>query len=771
MTKTKSTILSKLAALNNEKVNDYLITYSSELRKKIRKSKNNEDIYFNLELIEQIAHQVPETTVQIVSDIISKKQNLVSSKTIEGLGKVKGKSHKNLVYQCIELLDRIRYLKIKEVIVLLIRLSKYRDAEISRKAKDVLIQLGAYDRLALENMGYFTQKIFLNYIVKFNKKSLQANWGVLLDVLQELLKPTFEGHAVESYRTVTLYSGSLHANEELIEIRNKSIQLLKKMYFIENRLKRKKSVLKVLQEASQVPFKKEYSKELKLLIIANTNKLLEFYMEIFPDAEMEIKKDIEEHKNWCISIFSKNRLNSIDKLELIIGSDEDYMLYRIFVGYDGRFSNDLGWKEASELRNKEIQRMIGEITKENFSDWQKKILSIIKSYSSAEAGEYQHVGQFLDKLGMQKPEIANQLIEESPKELEPFLLNTILGIWKSNRRVMAIAQIRDWICKSKYLEVCAQVFYTEPIEEELLREIFKTASTTKNVKALGYIIGAISRHYPESEHLKQLFVDAIRELTKCNDTWWTTFFWHREKDAIISLLSGEEVDIILDNLMLSKDVDYKIEEILSPIAEKYPCRVIAFFHRRVSESRNREVLQYSAIPFEFHQLDKELSKHPGVVIKKILTWYEEEWVYKWEASRLIQRIFTRFNITLEKELLRLISTGSKEEAKIVLEILRAYEGNAYLHKVCKEFIKKYSKNQGYIQDMFVILSQTGTVVGEYGFVEAYKRKKEDIQSWKVGRDRKVAHFVKEYEDYLDRRIAWEKKRSDERIELDKQRFR
>ena len=125
---------------------------------------------------------------------------------------------------------------------------------------------------------------------------------------------------------------------------------------------------------------------------------------------------------------------------------------------------------------------------------------------------------------------------------------------------------------------------------------------------------------------------------------------------------------------------------------------------------------------------------------------------------------------METELIRLIKSQNKNRAKIVLYILRAYKGEEFLHKVCKEFIKQFPRNKRYRQEMFIILSQMGVVTGEYGFVEGYKNKKKMIQNWKKDKSKVIRDFVREYEKYLDDRIKYEKKRAEEDIEIRKREF-
>ena len=74
-------------------------------------------------------------------------------------------------------------------------------------------------------------------------------------------------------------------------------------------------------------------------------------------------------------------------------------------------------------------------------------------------------------------------------------------------------------------------------------------------------------------------------------------------------------------------------------------------------------------------------------------------------------------------------------------------------------MKKYPENKDYKEEMFIILSQTGAVIGEYGFVENYEKKKEEIQEWKKDLHKSIQKFTREYEDYLSQQINERRKRS------------
>jgi len=76
--------------------------------------------------------------------------------------------------------------------------------------------------------------------------------------------------------------------------------------------------------------------------------------------------------------------------------------------------------------------------------------------------------------------------------------------------------------------------------------------------------------------------------------------------------------------------------------------------------------------------------------------------------------------------------------------------------------KEYEKIEG---NLFGFLSQTGVVSGEYGLRDAYKYKKNALKEFSNSKDKDFLRFIANYGKYLDQRVFYEQKRTDEAIEL------
>jgi len=782
--RNRKIILKQLNKIKHPKVKNYFESLINDFKNCLPKFKNNDDIYAILELLEEYIHHVPNNALKIIRIIISNKNPLkLKSRIVKGWGKVEGKSHNDLIIKCIELLNKISYLELKNVFALLIKLSTHQDQSIQSKAKEVLKNIVAYNLYVLEKIGYKPQIFLLNEVENWSDRKLICHCMAVLEITDELLSPSFEGQSMKDYKTFTLQFGALIVNDDLKKIRERAVVLLKKLYSLTKDIKQKQKIIQTLQEVTRVPGRGGYEQDMADMVLENTNALIDYYISIIPNADNEIIKDIEEDAHWLPRRFNAKKLTRIEELKSLISSNKEYSMFRVFVGYEyydpaekeEKGAEKIGWKEARARRQNKIQELINDISEENYEDWERKILSVIKNYSFPESqGQFWYFNFFLNELGKQKPEIAYKLLIENEVKLEPFLTHLIAGIWQSRLKQLAKGLISNWVKEEKHLSTCALVFnYVGMLDNSLINEIFDKAKEIENRDVqndtFNHIIRSIVNNYPKHKNTRKLFINCIKELTK-NKNWdWIFNEWDSKS---LKSLTRADVNVILENLLTLPDIRYPTEEFLAPIAEKYPKKVINFFYERfLVQKEKKQEDQYNAIPYSLNELNQPLGKNAGIIIPEILKWFKKkDSLIYWKASHLIEAIFPIFDEVLEKELIKLIRSKNKKNIRIVFDILHAYQGEEFLHNICKELIKEYPENDDYHERIFFVLSQMGAVSGEYGFVEGFKRKKKEIQSWKKDKNKAIQLFVKKYEDFLDNRILYEKKQADEDIELRKRRF-
>jgi len=755
-------------------------------------SESNNELHENLTLlhkyIEEFGDKTPKelNIIKIVESALKKSKSLKIKPIRTSFGNLKGYGYKDVTDVCLDILNDLRYFYPEKVFNLLIMLSLDKEPEVKKKSLEILSRLSQYNLHALQKIGYYPQLLILGKIEKWSTEQLIERIESIVNISEKLLSPSFKGHSMKDYKTFSIQFGALKVTNNLKEIRKRTIILLKKLYLLVNDLKQKQKIIITLQEVTRMPDRGGYDKDMENMVLDDTNALIDYYISIIPNADNEIVKDIEEDAYWLSRRFDAKKLTRIKELQSLISSNKEYDIFRVLVGYEYYTKildpekvdpDKIDFKEVDAQRKIKIQKFINGISEENYKDWERKILSVIENYSFPEdQGKFFHFNFFLNELGKQKPEIAHKLLIENEEKLKPFLTHLIAGIWESRLKRKTKKLISKWVNEGKHLSECALVFdYVGAMDKALINEIFKKAKEIKNKDiqsdTFNNIIQAVVKNYPKHKNTKNLFIKVIDELTK-NENWnWIYNEWC-SRDLILKALTRTDVDTIFENLLLLPDIKYPAEEVLTPIAEKYPQKIISFFYKRfLIQKKKKQEDHYDAIPYRLHQMNKPLNENAEIIVPEILKWFKKkDSLLHWEGSHLIQAIFPTFNKVLEEKLIKLIKFKNEKNIRIVFNILRAYKGEEFLHNVCKELIKEYPKNRDYRKKIFIVLSQMGVVSGEYGFVEGFKKKKEEIQIWKKDKNEAIQLFVKKYEGFLDKRILYEKKQADEVIELRKRQF-
>ena len=546
-------------------------------------------------------------------------------------------------------------------------------------------------------MGYNVQVSIIEKIERWNAGTIIENKDILLLISKCLLQPSFHGTSMQDYQTITIHSGSLKPSDVLKNIRIRIIKILENMYSLVEDLKVRVSILKALEKASHTPSNTNYGDDVVEMVQDNTNRLIQFYISLIPVAENGIIKIIEEQLYWFLRRFDSQKLSWLEELRTLIASKTEYEMFRVLIGFDGRFDEEKDWKKAQIIRREKIQEFVDNISESNLSDWENKMLAVITNFpTSNNLGEIQYFNIFLYEYARQKPLLALHTIHKT--ELEPFIIHLIGGIWNSPLQKEARKLINEWIRTGRYLSESARLFeYVGSLDIGLLNRIFRKAKINKDIQALNNVICSIVSNYSKNKNQKYLFIKAIDELTKNNDYSWINNVWFRDA-SLFENASKKDFDVILKNLLIIPNIEYHTEEILMPITKQYPKKIIDFFFTRViiqSERRNDIEDRYEAIPFNLYKITEPLRQHIEVVVPLLLAWYRKgkkdmRWQFEWEASHLFEEIFPDLSDSLESILIKMINSNQKGSLKIVFSILNRRQGGTPMgcceggsRKICK----------------------------------------------------------------------------------------
>ncbi len=403
----------------------------------------------------------------------------------------------------------------------------------------------------------------------------------------------------------------------------------------------------------------------------------------------------------------------------------------------------------------------------NFEDWLAFLKELLANYASDDIGSYVYFAMFLRRLAKEKPTIAFKLL--SVEELTPFLNNVLAGLLDSTEKQKVRELLVDYSKeKTKQLATIQALLSKRDFDESLFKELYPILVESTDTTVLLALLQTIIRNCSTHKNHKEKVTAIINKFTTLSFFSWS--FVHHISSDYWKEMSGENTIAILENLKYCSNVSYEEECMLSSIAEKNPKAIISFFHDRVELSKAKKIS--NPIPFEFLILNTSLSTNHKEILPEIIKWFsEEDQLANWYASKLVENIFPSFGSDLESFLLTLVKKNDKKDLKIVLHILEEYEGQPFLHNIIKEIIKLHPMDKELRATLYQILSKIGGVVGgEYGFLDAYKRKKEETRSWLTDISAEVKGFAAEYHKHLDELINQQKDRADKEITFRKREF-
>ena len=748
-----------------------------------------------LELLRVISYRLSEYAVDTLNNFLQRATAIViTHKDVMGLSKenlekYQGKS--SLVIQALEILGQIRYHQPDAVFELLIAHSVDEDERVAETAVKELANLAEfnidvfYAKDEWPGLGAGPQIKLLEQLSKLRPESKEKYFSTILNLCSQILSPTMQSTSSD-YRTVTWTTSAVPAIKDIVDVRSDALKTLFEMYAIAKDVSEEFAVINTLHDATRSPSNVQYSDETRLMITDSTVSVLLFWNEIVDAAEPAVQQKIEHHTYWTQR---HNRSEAIrDEAIEIKGKldcDAEYQIFKVLIGFEGIFAD---WPEdptvdsdtaatreieaEDNFRDSKAREFAKSVTDDNFAEWQNRIVRYA-SVKSNDMATFPVFGKFLEYFGAENPVLAIRLLSENPTELERFFVPIFCGVWATDSRVEAQEILEGWVSDSRYLSAIARIFeFNGDATNPLVAQIYQAAKNKEDNDALIRVMAVVTANFDGSNQnlIDEFFVPSLEWLADHDDTRWVFDFWYRRQiREVVASMSPEGHQLVLRNFLGLAKIDYHAEEILYPIAEANPEAVTRFFGSRIESKRNKkDFARYEAIPFDFQKLSEPLSQVPEQIVDIVYTIYDDNYgMFIYGGARLVKIIFPEISEILEKKLIDVVR--SEEERKILfcMAILRNYEGEPFLHQICKEIVTALPADSRLLTEVEIILESTGVVSGEFGMANAYQRKRGEIESWLDDASDKVRQFARRYTSNLDKLEASERTRAEEDLELRK----
>jgi len=185
---------------------------------------------------------------------------------------------------------------------------------------------------------------------------------------------------------------------------------------------------------------------------------------------------------------------------------------------------------------------------------------------------------------------------------------------------------------------------------------------------------------------------------------------------------------------------------------------------RKSEDGHEE--QFEAVPFEFQELEKVLSKDLQLAISKGLLWFAQNpEQFRFRGGSLLSRALPNCTPEFAAALAKLVKAGGDTEADFSLAVLQNYPGETSTYVVLKEIVSRFPHDDRKMNGVRISIDSTGVVSDEFGLADAWRVKKESLRHWLTDERQAVKMFAEKHILELDRMIATERRRVEAEREM------
>lgn len=246
---------------------------------------------------------------------------------------------------------------------------------------------------------------------------------------------------------------------------------------------------------------------------------------------------------------------------------------------------------------------------------------------------------------------------------------------------------------------------------------------------------------------------------------WTGGKFNWDQVALLKVLSPEQVDPLLmlmtDQPQLGSDGD----AMLAVMAAEHVQAVIDLIGRRFQHDSQNGDVRYEDLPHGLYYLREPLAAAPVEIVAAARTWFDANPAFsQFHGGRLIAELFPGLVHPLYPLLYSQLEQG-REGIDFVLSVLRAYEGEKFLHPLLRAIVGFLPADDDLLNIVDIVIGSSGVLVGEYGGVEAQEARKALVAEWEADESRAVRDFAARFIRSADNQLAMERRRADRTVAL------
>jgi ppGpp synthetase/RelA/SpoT-type nucleotidyltranferase len=547
----------------------------------------------------------------------------------------------------LEIVESLRYADVIGTLQLLIDI--YRDEpndDIRRQILNAVKNLSEYNIDAYNQVGPMLQMALVDHLAGKSDAGVDSIRPIALTVWTEAIQSDITG-AKWKADSVVLSMGAVTASDQLREVRDKAIKALFAAYDRSTDDAQKRAVLSALDAATRTPNQAQYSNELLATTLKDAARIVDFVTERAKATSYELLQHLEHRflydyfrakgltenpgNRFGCQAEAEALVAAIFKFRDTINADDRFVRYKVLVGFESVYpghwtDEEFDYKGADEYRRGEANCYIDKINTANENDWFDLIARCAETESN-DLATFPVFGNFINKLAERKPEVADRFLAKASDDLRNFLAGFLNGLALSGRPEIYERILESELESARNLAgVVRHLRYSDVKKPDFAARLLKRAiDKCDPIAVIECLLFALEHYGTEKIADADTFVrDALTFLNDRKDPRWVSEAWFLQKATkFYEELTPERTAQVLQNLSYLRKVDYRVERILVRLAERQPEAVWDYFGARLARAAadGEDEERFEAVPFRFHGLEKELSKHPQLAISKGLSWF------------------------------------------------------------------------------------------------------------------------------------------------------
>ena len=727
--------------------------------------------------------------VPLLADAVARTRGSDSAPVETVFGNYPGKGGDDIARKVSQLINDHLYCDPELTFTTLVRLFAGAATDIERKIWfDLAVTFSKHDLALWNKYGPAIPQLILDGIGKLKADEITDARGLIIAMLGNLLSAELGGTTQNSMTTVVFHQGAVPVSDVLRMQRTEAINILERLLDAAEDDGARRAVLDALRKASATPYNGG-SDDLLRTIMEDGARVIAIQTARIGKWGLELRRWCETDAIHCHYRFHALPPHMADNAELaaaqqqIVGellalrdalnADPEFVLYKTLIGHDS--IRPTAWDEhpfdpdaTREWRAGSYPDIIAQITDETTGTWIERVRHYLAEPKQT-GGELESLSDCMKLLGETKPQVAARFLDAMDDTLSPLLVSLLLGTDKSGEQSIARQFIARWIGEGRFLANlgdylrCQEIFAPDTLVTLTARAIELADDdgvfTVLNVAAERF------DKTPDQRLIDAVFMPAIGHLTDVKKTNWINWAWGLHRGALLAALDEAQSRHLVQSFVDVHEVDYRADQVLAIIADRFPAIVFEFFEARIYRERDGSDRHFDPIPFRLHHLQGPLSREPAMLLDAARRWHSHEPLHhEFRGGRLIGNVFPKLSQEIAAPLAEVVKKGDRDDLAFVLTTLLAYEGNEQVYPLCMDLVDRLEEGDEWLSRVSSVLGKTGVVRGEFGWVEAESAQRTRLEPWREDPRVKVQTYVLDQLRRIDQSMAWEQRRAERDVE-------